>query len=157
MSDTDSIETSKDWVDAFRENSGSSGIGDAITVIARRGGGYVTAPVNVNIVGGQFNSSQNYGIRYMDCNLATGAEQLQQKVSVKITGGDFSGKLAPVDAEFMQIEEQKFISGGTFSGDLPEEYLSEGMDTYGRANGKFTVAEKNTAGTDTGYRSNSGL
>ena len=146
MSDTDSIETSKDWVDAFRENSGSSGIGDAITVIARRGGGYVTAPVNVNIVGGQFNSSQNYGIRYMDCNLATGAEQLKQKVSVKITGGDFSGKLAPVDAEFVKTEEQKFISGGTFSGDLPEEYLSEGMDTYGRANGKFTVAEKTPQG-----------
>ncbi len=146
MSDADSIETSQDWVDAFRKNSGSSGIGDAITVIARRGGGYVTAPVNVNIVGGQFNSSQNYGIRYMDCNLATGADQLPQEVSVEITGGDFSGKLAPVDAKFMQTEEQKFISGGTFSGDLPEEYLSEGMDTYGRANGKFTVAAETPQG-----------
>lgn len=146
MSDTDSIETTQAWVDDFREYSGSSGIGDAITVIARRGGGYVTAPVNVNIVGGQFNSSQNYGIRYMDCNLATEAKPLEQEVSVKITGGDFSGKLAPVDAKFMQTGEQNFISGGTFSGDLPEKYLSEGMDTYGRANGKFTVAEKTPQG-----------
>lgn len=146
MSDADSKETSQDWVDAFRKDSGSWGLGDAITVIARRGKGYVMDPVNVNIVGGQFNSSQNYGIRYMDCNLATGADELWQEVSVEITGGDFSGKLAPVDAKFMQTKEQKFISGGTFSGDLPEEYLSEGMDTYGRANGKFTVAEKTPQG-----------
>ena len=124
MTETDSIATDESWVKAFRANSGSSGIGDGITIIARRANGYVTAPLNVNIAGGTFTSAQNYGVRYMDCNLASEATQLTQNVSYTISGGDFSGKIAPIDAQFMVADAQQFISGGTFTTDV-SDYVVE--------------------------------
>ena len=124
MTETDSIATDESWIKAFRANSGSSGIGDGITIIARRANGYVTAPLNVNIAGGTFTSAQNYGVRYMDCNLASEAKQLTQNVSYTISGGDFSGKIAPIDAQFMVADAQQFISGGTFTTDV-SDYVVE--------------------------------
>ncbi len=128
QTETDRIETSEMWVKAFRENSGSSGIGDAVTIIAKRSGGYVSAPISVNIFGGEFNGARNYGARYMDCNTTESATQLTQDVSVNIDGGNFSGEIAPVDASFAEETDKKIVSGGEFSAPVPEEYVATGVE-----------------------------
>ncbi len=128
QTETDRIETSEMWVKAFRENSGSSGIGDAVTIIAKRSGGYVSAPISVNIFGGEFNGARNYGVRYMDCNTTESATQLTQDVSVNIDGGNFSGEIAPVDASFVEETDKKIVSGGEFSAPVPEEYVATGVE-----------------------------
>ena len=115
MTEGDSYPTNQDLVDGYRVNSGSAGTGDAVTVISRRGSGYDTASLTVNIAGGTFNSPKNYGVRYMDCNLATEADQKKQDVQVEITGGNFDGGIAAVEAEFTEKEDKDFISGGSYS------------------------------------------
>lgn len=139
--DKDSITTTSEWVEAFRAKSGASCIGDAITVIARRGGGYVSAPLNVTIAGGTFTSDQNYAVRFMDCNTTENADQLEQAVSAGITGGSFSGKIAAVDASFVKADEQKIIDGGTFSND-PTAYLTPDSQVVKNADGTFGVQDK---------------
>ena len=124
MTEEDSYSTDQVLVDGYRNNSGSAGTGDAVTVISRRGSGYVTAPLTVNIAGGTFNSPQNYGVRYMDCNLATETDQKTQNVQVEITGGSFDGGIAAVDADFIQEEDKDFISGGSYS-DSVSQYLTD--------------------------------
>lgn len=122
----DSIPTTEQWVKDFRTHAGAaSGIGDAVTIIARRAGGYISAPLHVCITGGELKSGQNYGIRYMDCNTPAGAEKLEQDVSVSITGGGVSGKIAAVDANYVLSNEQNFITGGYFSSD-PADYVAAG-------------------------------
>lgn len=137
----DSVPMSEEWVKAYRNNSGSASMGDAITVIARRGSGYVTAPLSATIEGGTFTSGQNYGVRYLDCNLSEDNAQLEQTVAVAITGGDFSGKLASVNAEYVPAEEQAIITGGKFSSDVsgyvPEDYE---LNEDGTVSEKPTVA-----------------
>ena len=125
MTESDQIKTTEDWVEAFRSSSGSSSIGDAVTVISRRGNGYNSAALEVNIAGGTFTSGQNYGLRYMDCNQTENAAQITQTVSVSVSDGNFSGKIAAVDAAFVAEEDQVFISGGTFSDDV-SSYVVEG-------------------------------
>ncbi len=124
---SDSIPTDQNWVDAFRNNTGSSGIGDAITIIASRASGYDSSSLMVQINGGTFTSSQNYGVRYMDCNLSvTGAnagDKITQEVTVDIIDGEFNGHIAAVDAEFVKDEDLGFISGGNFSDPVDKEYL----------------------------------
>ena len=137
--DQDSVVMSEEWVSAYRNNSGSASMGDAITVIARRGQGYVSAPVSVNVVGGEFTSGQNYGVRYMDCNVATSADQLEQKVDVAIAGGDFSGKIAAINAEFVPEEERAIISGGTFSQAPDQAYLADGFTVFENADGSVSA------------------
>ena len=137
--DQDSVVMSEEWVSAYRNNSGSASMGDAITVIARRGQGYVSAPVSVNVVGGEFTSGQNYGVRYMDCNVATSADQLEQKVDVAIAGGDFSGKIAAINAEFVPEEERAIISGGTFSQAPDQAYLADGFTVFENADGTVSA------------------
>ena len=127
MTEEDSYPTDQDLVDGYRGNSGSAGTGDAVTVISRRGSGYVTAPLTVNIAGGTFNSPKNYGVRYMDCNLATGADQKTQDVQVEITGGNFDGGIAAVEAKFTKTEDKDFISGGSYS-DSVSTYLTNKVD-----------------------------
>lgn len=139
--DKDSIITTSEWVEAFRANSGASGIGDAITVIARRGSGYDSAPLNVTIAGGTFTSGQNYAVRFMDCNTTENADQIEQAVSVGITGGSFSGKIAAVDASFVKSDEQKIIDGGTFSSD-PTAYLTPDSQVVKNPDGTFGVQDK---------------
>lgn len=124
MTEGDSYPTNQDLVDGYRVNSGSAGTGDAVTVISRRGSGYATAPLTVNISGGTFNSPQNYGVRYMDCNLATtGTSEITQNVAVEIAGGNFDGGIAAVEAEFTKAEDKDFISGGSYS-DSVSTYLT---------------------------------
>lgn len=115
MTEKDSYPTDQGLVDGYRGHSGSAGTGDAVTVISRRGSGYDTASLTVNIAGGTFNSPKNYGVRYMDCNLATEADQKKQDVQVEITGGNFDGGIAAVEAEFTEKEDKDFISGGSYS------------------------------------------
>ena len=123
MTEEDSYPTDQDLVDGYRGNSGSAGTGDAVTVISRRGSGYDTASLTVNISGGTFNSPKNYGVRYMDCNLATEADQKTQNVQVEITGGNFDGGIAAVEANFTKAEDKDFISGGSYS-DSVSTYLT---------------------------------
>lgn len=124
MTEEDSYPTDQDLVNGYRRNSGSAGTGDAVTVISRRGSGYDTAPLTVNISGGTFNSPQNYGVRYMDCNLATtGTSEITQNVAVEIAGGNFDGGIAAVEAKFTEIKDKDFISGGSYS-DSVSTYLT---------------------------------
>lgn len=127
MTEEDSYPTDQDLVNGYRGNSGSAGTGDAVTVISRRGSGYVTAPLTVNIAGGTFNSPKNYGVRYMDCNFATEADKKMQNVQVEITGGSFDGGIEAVDATFIQKEDKDFISGGSYS-DSVSTYLTNAVN-----------------------------
>lgn len=138
MTESDKIETTEDWVEAFRSSSGSSSIGDAVTVISRRGNGYNSAALEVNIEGGTFTSGQNYGLRYMDCNQTTSAAQITQEVSVAVSDGNFSGKIAAVDAAFVAEEDQGIISGGTFSTDV-SEYCAPGLVAESNGEGAFSI------------------
>ena len=129
----------ENWlVGMWRTESGSANAGDAVSIIARRAAGYVTAPLSVNIMGGTLTSTQNYAVRYLDCNQASNAAQLTQDVEVRITGGDFSGSIAVVDAEFVAEVEQKFITGGTFSTD-PSDYVAEGYAAFEGGDDSETV------------------
>ena len=132
MTNDDSIPTDQSWVDAFRANSGSSGIGDAITVIASRSSGYDSAALNVEIHGGEFTSSKNYAVRYMDCNLSVNGDnagdKIKQEIKVEINGGRFSGELSAVDASFVKDENLGFISGGNYSDPLPKDYLDYSLN-----------------------------
>lgn len=118
-------ETDNALLAGYRKYSGGADAGDAVTIITNRADSYAAAPIQINITGGTFSSKNNYGIRYIDCNQVSGAEQLSQTISVRITGGDFSGDIAAVDAKFVGVDEQKFITGGTFSSDV-SEYLADG-------------------------------
>ena len=126
MTSDDSYATDQSLVNGYRKNSGSAGTGDAVTVISRRGSGYDTAQLNVNIEGGTFTSPQNYGVRYMDCNLAESETKIEQTVDVKITGGSFDGGIAAVDAEFVKEDDKDFISGGNYSNSVID-YLTDDM------------------------------
>ena len=130
-----SSETTDQWLKDYRTHSGTSGIGDAVTVIARRGQGYDTAPLSVNISGGTFTSASNYGVRMLDCNLGN-ESQIDQNISLAITDGNFSGGLGAVDAQYLNESEQKVISGGSFSSDV-KDYMTE---------------ESKVVQTDTGYQ-----
>lgn len=127
-SGSDRCPTVDSLVGMWRTSSGSANAGDAVSIIARRAAGYVTAPLSVNIAGGTFTSAQNYAVRYLDCNQASNAAQLTQDVEVRITGGDFSGSIAVVDAEFVAEVEQKFITGGTFSTEPSKDYIASGYE-----------------------------
>ena len=130
---------------AYRGNSGCAGVGDAVTIIARRGAGYNTAPLNVAINGGNFTSSDNYAVRYFDCNEASGAAQITQDVSVSIFGGtfNFTGTTggSAVDAEVVPESDQAFITGGTFSSEVPDKYMPAGYDCVEDGNGMYVVNE----------------
>ena len=136
MGEKDSVPTGKELVAAYRSNSGSASMGDAVTVISHRADGYITAPVQVTIKGGTFDSHMNYGVRYMDCNMAEGTEQLDQKVTVEISGGSFSGELAAVDAQYVQEKDKEFITGGTFSSDIG---AYTGLVSVKNEDGSYTV------------------
>ena len=114
-SEADKVPTEAWLVQAYRNSSGTANAGDAITVITQRASAYAELPIDVNIYGGTFNSTQNYGVRYMDCNTASSAAALGQNAEVNIYGGEFTGGIASVDAEFVEVEDQQFISGGEFS------------------------------------------
>ena len=105
------------WANAYRQNSGCAGLGDAVTVIARRGSGYDTASLSVTINGGTFESSDNYAVRYFDCNLVEDASQITQEVAFSISGGRFTGPEGQdaIDAALIAGSEEQFISGGVFS------------------------------------------
>ena len=127
---SDALNASVFLAGAYRGNSGCAGVGDAVTIIARRGAGYDTAPLNVAINGGNFTSSDNYAVRYFDCNEASGAAQITQDVSVSIFGGtfNFTGTTggSAVDAEVVPASDQAFITGGAFSSKVPDAYMPAG-------------------------------
>ena len=127
---SDALNASNSWAGAYRKQSGCAGLGDAVTIIARRGAGYDTAPLNVAINGGNFTSSDNYAVRYFDCNEVSGADQITQDVSVSISGGtfNFTGTTggSAVDAEIVSESDQAFITGGSFSSEVPGEYMPAG-------------------------------
>lgn len=130
---------SEQWVKDYRNHSGSASIGDAITVIARRGAGYVTASLSVSIEGGTFKSGQNYGVRYLDCNMSKDNAQLEQDAAVAISGGSFSGKIASVNAEFVPEAERAIVSGGTFSQAPDQAYLADGFTVFENADGSVSA------------------
>ena len=92
-------------------------------------------------MGGTLTSTQNYAVRYLDCNQASNAAQLTQDVEVRITGGDFSGSIAVVDAEFVAEVEQKFITGGTFSTEPSKAYIASGYEAKETAAGWEVTAK----------------
>ena len=139
--DKDSIKTDSSWVNAFRNNSGASNIGDGVTVIARRNNGYTDAPMDISISGGEMTGVQNYGLRNMDCNTAEGAKQLDQEVSLQVSDGVFRGKIAGVDAEFSAETEKHFISGGTYSQEVANSYLAPGYACKKSGSGFIVVDE----------------
>ena len=130
---SDSIET--EGLMGFMEKypSGYYTVGDAVTIYARRGGGYVDNPLSVTIAGGEFSSAQNYGVRYLDYT------EMEQGVSVSITGGSFSGGIGAVDAEFVPAAEQKFITGGTFSSEVDSSYLGANCVCEKQSDGTYRV------------------
>ena len=134
----------ENWlVEGYRSNSGAGSAGDAITIIACRGTGYNSAPLNIMISGGTFSAKTEYAVRYMNCNQANSAAQIEQDVNVSITGGDFAGALQDVDASFVADNDKKFISGGTFAQDLSESgYLADAVKyEVGHPGGTFTYAK----------------
>lgn len=131
----------------FRQNSGSIGLGDAITVVANRGTGYVSAPLDVRIINSSSSkiNADNYAVRYLDCNQAKDGngnpvEQLSQQVTVSISGGIFARtSKAPAVAEganphvvdFQYVSNAKVLTGGTFYDEsVPAEYCAEGYAAY---------------------------
>ena len=120
---TDSVPTAEWIVDGYRQNSGTLGAGDAITIITHRTASYSADDVNVNIQGGTFTSTQNYGIRYLDCN-TTADDKIEQDVEVNVSDGEFIGKLGAIDAEYVTENDKAIVSGGDFSDSLPIEYLN---------------------------------
>ena len=123
----DKLNASLEMASQYRKYSGCAGVGDAITVIAHRGAGYDTAALNVVINGGIFNSSDNYAVRYFDCNQVESASQIAQDVDVTINGGTFTGSTqgGAIDATVVAPDDRKFIFGGTFSSDV-NQYVLEG-------------------------------
>ena len=124
MSETDSYRTDHKLVQGYRNNSGSGSPGDAITIISRRGAGYVDSLLSVTVNDGYFVSSQNYALRNINCNTEN-ENQLNQETTVKINDGGFEGKIADIDAQFVEEDEKSFIYGGTFT-EEPIEYLADG-------------------------------
>lgn len=128
----DELNASSDMAAAYRANSGCAGIGDAVSIIARRGSGYDTAALNVAINGGSFSSSDNYAVRYFDCNQVANAIQIDQDVDVAIKGGTFtftgSTQGSAIDASVVADDDKKFISGGKYANPLEPEWL-EGLNT----------------------------
>lgn len=131
----------------FRQYSGSIGLGDAITVVANRGTGYVSAPLNVQIINSSSSkiNADNYAVRYLDCNQAKDGngnpvEQLSQQVTVSISGGIFARTSdAPAVTEganthvvdFQYAGNAKILTGGTFYDEsVPAEYCAEGYAAY---------------------------
>lgn len=131
----------------FRQYSGSIGLGDAITVVANRGTGYVSAPLNVQIINSSSSkiNADNYAVRYLDCNQAKDGsgnpvEQLSQQVTVSISGGIFARTSdAPAVTEganthvvdFQYAGNAKVLTGGTFYDEsVPAEYCAEGYAAY---------------------------
>lgn len=137
----DALNSSATWASRYRvTQNGCAGLGDAVTIIARRGNPYATAPLSVTINNGVFSSSDNYAVRYFDCNQVKNAAVVSQNVEVNIKGGSFTGSTAgAVDAALVAANEQKFITGGTFSTNV-SDYVSSGYtSTY--YNGKWSVEE----------------
>ncbi len=139
----DALNASSDMAAAYRANSGCAGIGDAVSIIARRGSGYDTAALNVAINGGSFSSSDNYAVRYFDCNQVANAKQIDQDVDVAIKGGTFtftgSTQGSAIDASVVADDDKKFISGGTFSHDV-SGYVATGYSCTGSGS-NYVVAE----------------
>lgn len=139
----DALNASSDMAAAYRANSGCAGIGDAVSIIARRGSGYDTAALNVAINGGAFSSSDNYAVRYFDCNQVADAKQIDQDVDVAIKGGTFtfagSTQGSAIDASVVADADKKFISGGTFSHDV-SGYVATGYSCTGSGS-NYVVAE----------------
>lgn len=136
-------------VEGYRQYSGGAGPGDAVTIIARRSSGYNSAPLNVSIAGGTFVSQSEYAIRFMDCNQASGATEIDQDVNVSVTGGNFAGAHQDIEAIFVEDNEKKIVSGGYFTSD-PSAYVAEGKaalisDKVGYA---FMVGEAATTVVD---------
>ncbi|WP_083526874.1 S-layer homology domain-containing protein [Thermophilibacter mediterraneus] len=123
----EACETDQYLVDGYRANSGSAGPGDAVTLVTRRGGGYVNSSISVTINGGLLESDRNYGLRYFDCNRSTGATKLDQEVDVSVSGGTFVGGLGAVDASFIQDDGYHFVSGGSFSSPVSADVLSNDL------------------------------
>ncbi|WP_158095304.1 S-layer homology domain-containing protein [Collinsella sp. An2] len=112
--------------------SGYIGIGDAITVFANRASSYAAAPLSVNIAGGTFSSAKNYGIRLFDNDVFEGVDEpSNQEIQLEITGGTFSGNLGALDAKYLQDEDKKLVTGGTFergvdAGNLSDDVMQDG-------------------------------
>ena len=121
---TDSHPTDSQLVQAYRNNPGSGGPGDAITIISRRGAGYVNSSLSVTVNDGDFVSSQYYALRNINCNTEN-ENQLNQETTVKVNGGSFEGRIADIDAQFVEENEKRFVYGGTFT-EEPIEYLADG-------------------------------
>lgn len=119
-------QTDEALLEAFRDQNGAGNLGDAIAIIARRAIGYPDT-LTVSIEGGTFSSSNDYALRYMDCNLASGATQIDKKVDVSVSNGTFNGKIAAVDASFVEESDRSFITGGKFSSDV-KEYVADQHD-----------------------------
>ena len=140
---------------AYRGASGGSNIGDAVTVVANRGPAYASAPLEVNIEGGTFFSNTNCGLRYFDCNLGTGSEELTQDVSVTVTNGSFTGGLASVET-LLDDADKRFISGGAFGDDKAEENLAEGLELIENGEGSYGVREEQVVQVGESYYSTLG-
>jgi len=113
-------------LNAFRTQEGAGNLGDAIAIIAQRDEGYPDT-LTVSIEGGTFSSSNEYALRYMDCNLATGAIQIVKEVDVSVSNGTFNGEIAAVDASFVKESDRSFITGGKFSTDV-KKYITNQHD-----------------------------
>ncbi len=141
-------------VEGYRQHDGGASTGDAVTVISRRAGnagsGYVSAPLSVVIRDGIFNSTQNYGLRYLDCNTAPGAEQLDQEVTFRINGGTFNGKAASLESQYIADGEKQYIYGGRFAmggvDSVIESYLADNY-VLAAETGYWVVSETDADGS----------
>lgn len=99
--------------------------GDALLVIANRGGGYDMTPVDVNIHGGKFTSSHDYDIRFVDGNLATEPTGATSGASMSVSDATFAGgdKYAKVHVNVSDNIDEGIFDGGTYSaGDVLQLY-----------------------------------
>ena len=124
--DKDSYATDAALAGMYRQMSGASNAGDAVTIVSHRAASYAGDPLSVRIEGGTFTSAQNYGVRYLSGNQGTDGTSIDQDVAVSITGGEFTGKIDSIDAAFADVDERKFVSGGSFGTSGVGDYLAPG-------------------------------
>lgn len=120
--------------------SGYGSIGDGVTIFANRADAYAANPLNVNISGGTFASSQNYGVRVFDNSSFTGVSTNAQQISLSISGGSFSGGYGAVEASHLQDANEGLISGGTFSDEPAAANIAPLYVAVKNADGTWSVA-----------------
>lgn len=129
-----------DLLDQYAQHSGTASMGDGITVVANRSTGYAKYPLSVNIHGGTISSNNNYGVRYLNCDLnRTDGSKMAQQFDTVIDGGTFTSTLENVDSTFSGTLTDGIIKGGTFNKLDIDVCMADGFALLARDGGTFNA------------------